>query len=126
LPQRHGPVGFSLENFDALGRWRATEEGQPVDVSGGLPDGSQFTGVAGLETAILKRPDVFVTTLTEKLLTFALGRESNITMARRAPGRALGQSRRLSLLQPDHRHRHQHAISNEDQPSIASGGRKRA
>jgi hypothetical protein len=68
------PVGFALENFDAVGRWRTAEEGQPVDVSGGLPDGSKFTGVSGLETALLKHPEVFVGTLTEKLLTFALGR----------------------------------------------------
>ncbi|KAF0175437.1 MAG: hypothetical protein FD161_3332 [Limisphaerales bacterium] len=68
------PVGFALENFDAVGRWRTTEEGKPVDASGGLPDGSQFTGVAGLEAGLLQRPDVFASTLTEKLLTFALGR----------------------------------------------------
>jgi hypothetical protein len=68
------PVGFSLENFDALGRWRNIEEGKTVDASGGLPDGSRFTGVAGLENGLLKRPDVFVGTLIEKLLTFALGR----------------------------------------------------
>ncbi|HJZ55251.1 MAG TPA: DUF1592 domain-containing protein [Gemmataceae bacterium] len=68
------PTGFALENFDAVGRWRTLEEGQPVDASGGLPDGSRFTGVAGLEEALLKRPDLFVGTLTEKLLTFGLGR----------------------------------------------------
>jgi hypothetical protein len=68
------PVGFSLENFDAVGRWRITEEGKPVDATGGLPDGSKFTGVGGLEAALLKNPQVFAGTLTEKLLTFALGR----------------------------------------------------
>jgi Protein of unknown function (DUF1592)/Protein of unknown function (DUF1588)/Protein of unknown function (DUF1585)/Protein of unknown function (DUF1595)/Protein of unknown function (DUF1587)/Planctomycete cytochrome C len=68
------PVGFALENFDAIGRWRATEEGRPIDSSGGLPDGRRFDGVAGLEQAILKRPELFVGTLAEKLLTFALGR----------------------------------------------------
>ena len=68
------PPGFALESFDAVGRWRTVEEGRPVDVSGGLPDGSEFNGVAGLEAGLLKRPDVFVATLTEKLLTFALGR----------------------------------------------------
>jgi hypothetical protein len=68
------PVGFALENFDAVGRWRTMEEGQPVDASGGLPDGSSFTGVEGLEAGLLARPEVFVRTLTEKLLTFALGR----------------------------------------------------
>jgi hypothetical protein len=68
------PPGFALENFDAVGRWRALEEGKPVDASGRLPDGSTFTGVDGLETGLLNRPDIFTTTLTEKLLTFALGR----------------------------------------------------
>jgi hypothetical protein len=68
------PVGFALENFDAVGRWRASEEGRPIDATGGLPDGSRFEGVAGLERALLRRPEVFVSALTEKLLTFALGR----------------------------------------------------
>jgi hypothetical protein len=68
------PVGFSLEQFDAVGRWRATEDGRPVDAAGGLPDGSEFEGVAGLERALLRRPELFVRTLTEKLFTFALGR----------------------------------------------------
>jgi hypothetical protein len=68
------PVGFALENFDAVGRWRTLEEGRPVDATGGLPDGSKFEGVTGLEHALLKRPELFVGTLAEKLLTFALGR----------------------------------------------------
>lgn len=68
------PVGFSLENFDAVGRWRAQEDGEPVDAVGGLPDGSEFDSVAGLEDALLKRPELFVRTLTEKLFVFALGR----------------------------------------------------
>ena len=68
------PVGFALENFDALGRWRTLEEGKPVDASGGFPDGAKFTGVTGLEQALLNRPELFTGTLTEKLLTFALGR----------------------------------------------------
>jgi hypothetical protein len=68
------PVGFSLENFDAVGRWRTFEEGTAIDATGGLPDGSKFEGVEGLERALLSRPEIFVSTLTEKLLTFALGR----------------------------------------------------
>ena len=68
------PVGFSLENFDAVGRWRETEAGKLIDASGGLADGSEFVGVSGLEQALLNRPELFVRTLTEKLLTFALGR----------------------------------------------------
>jgi hypothetical protein len=68
------PPGFALENYDAVGRWRILEEGKPVDASGGLPDGSKFEGVRGLERGLLARPELFVGTLTEKLLTFALGR----------------------------------------------------
>src|SRR5204863_9769143 len=68
------PVGFALENFDAVGRWRTYEDGVPVDVSGGLPDGSKFEGVDALEQGLLKRPELFVATFAEKLLTFALGR----------------------------------------------------
>jgi hypothetical protein len=68
------PVGFPLENFDAVGRWRTVDEGRPIDSSGGLPGGDPFDGVDELEAALLKRPDIFVGTLAEKLLTFALGR----------------------------------------------------
>ncbi|MEO5957806.1 MAG: DUF1592 domain-containing protein [Opitutaceae bacterium] len=68
------PVGFSLENFDAIGRWRTMEEHKPIDATGGFPDGSTFTGVAALEQALLQRPELFAGTLTEKLLIFALGR----------------------------------------------------
>jgi hypothetical protein len=68
------PIGFSLENYDAVGRWRTAEDGHKIDAAGGLPDGSRFEGVAGLEKALFNRPEVFATTLTEKLLTYALGR----------------------------------------------------
>ncbi len=68
------PVGFSLEQFDAVGRWRVLDDGKAIDAAGGLPDGSQFDGTSGLEQALLKRPEWFVRTLTEKLFTFALGR----------------------------------------------------
>ena len=68
------PVGFALENYDAVGRWRTSDAGQPIDSSGGLPDGSEFKGVSGLEDALLQRPEIFVSAMTEKLLTFAVGR----------------------------------------------------
>jgi hypothetical protein len=68
------PVGFSLENYDAIGRWRATQDGKSIDASGGLPDGSKFEGISGLEQALLRHPDAFATTFTEKLLTYAVGR----------------------------------------------------
>jgi hypothetical protein len=69
------PAGLSLENFDAIGRWRVrTESGTPVDAAGGLPDGSTFTGMSGLREALVRRPELFVGTLTEKLMTYGLGR----------------------------------------------------
>jgi len=69
------PAGLSMENFDAIGRWRIrTESGSAVDASGGLPDGSTFTGMSGLRAALLRRPEMFVGTLTEKLMTYGLGR----------------------------------------------------
>ncbi len=68
------PAGFALENFDAVGRWRDRAGGQPVDAAGGLPDGSQCNGVAELEQGLLDRPELFVGTMTEKLLTYAIGR----------------------------------------------------
>ena len=69
------PVGLSLENFDAVGRWRTLTDGfAPIDASGSFPDGTTFDGVAGLKQAILGRSDQFVRTLTGKLLTYALGR----------------------------------------------------
>jgi mono/diheme cytochrome c family protein len=68
------PVGFAFENYDAVGRWRTIDESGPIDATGALPDGSRFKGVAELQDAVLKYPDVFATTFTEKLLSFSLGR----------------------------------------------------
>jgi mono/diheme cytochrome c family protein len=68
------PLGFALENFDAVGAWRTRDAGAPIDASGQLTDGTQVDGVVTLRQALLKRPEVFVGTFTEKLLTYALGR----------------------------------------------------
>jgi hypothetical protein len=68
------PPGLALENFDAVGQWRNAEDGLPIDASGSMPDGTKFDGVVGLRQALLKRGDLVVMTLTEKLLTYALGR----------------------------------------------------
>ncbi len=68
------PLGLSLEKFDAVGRRRAVEEGADIDASGGFPDGSRFADVEGLEAAILRRPELFVGNVAEKLLTYASGR----------------------------------------------------
>jgi hypothetical protein len=72
---RMDPLGFALENFDAIGKWRDAEDGVPVDASAGLPDGTKFQGVAGLRNLLLGRREQFAGTVTEKLLTYALGRE---------------------------------------------------
>jgi hypothetical protein len=69
------PLGLALENFDAVGSWRASEAGQPIDASGVLLDGSAVDGVEGLRDALRGRADVFVTAMTEKLLAYALGRQ---------------------------------------------------
>ena len=68
------PVGLALENFDVVGAWRTHEPGGPIDASGQLADGRQVDGVVTLRKAILDRPEIFVTTMTEKLMTYALGR----------------------------------------------------
>ena len=68
------PIGFSLENFDAVGKWRNLDNGKPVDNKGGYLDGRKFNGVEGLEKAVLERPEIFVNALTEKLFTYAMGR----------------------------------------------------
>jgi hypothetical protein len=68
------PIGFSLENFDLDGRWRTSDGDSPIDASGKLVDGTRLNGVTDLRTAVLSRSDAFVTSLTEKLLTYALGR----------------------------------------------------
>jgi hypothetical protein len=69
------PAGLALEPFDAIGRYRETSEaGTAIDATGGLPDGSTFTGVAGLKQALVARPELFAGTAAEKLLTYALGR----------------------------------------------------
>ena len=73
---RMDPLGFALDNYDVLGRWRNTSgaDNTPIDSSGVLPDGTKFQGPAGLRKILLANPQQFVTTVTEKLLTYALGR----------------------------------------------------
>jgi hypothetical protein len=68
------PLGFSLEHFDAIGRWRTLDAGLPVDAQGLLPDGTQVTGPAGLKQALLAREDEFRRHFTRRLLGYALGR----------------------------------------------------
>ncbi|HEY6509417.1 MAG TPA: DUF1588 domain-containing protein, partial [Vicinamibacterales bacterium] len=71
---RMDPLGFSLENFDALGKWRSTTAAGPVDSVATMPDGAEIRGVAGLKALIASEKDMFVRTFTEKLLSYAIGR----------------------------------------------------
>ena len=68
------PLGFALEQFDAVGKYREEEGGVPVDPSGTMPDGAEFDGLSDLRAILFERRDEFVATVTEKLLTYALGR----------------------------------------------------
>ncbi len=71
---RIDPLGFGLENFDAIGAWRTTDGGQPIDNSGTLPDGRSFSGVAELKKTLMERKDDFARCLAQKMLTYGLGR----------------------------------------------------
>jgi hypothetical protein len=71
---RMDPLGFSLENFDALGKWRTTTDGSPIDASASLPDGSHFDGVTGLRSLLLNHREDFVRTFTDRLLSYSIGR----------------------------------------------------
>jgi hypothetical protein len=68
------PIGFSMENFDAVGAWRTTDNGSPIDPSGVLVDGSKLDGVKGMREALLRYSPQFVRVVTEKLFIYALGR----------------------------------------------------
>jgi len=68
------PLGFSLENYDAIGAWRTEDHGQKLDVSATSPDGTNFSGVAGLKTLLMSRKEAFVDGFTERLMTYALAR----------------------------------------------------
>jgi hypothetical protein len=96
------PIGFALENYDAIGRWRKTDAGAPIDATGKLPDGRQFEGPAGLTKLLLASyNDAFVTTVTEKLLTYALGRgleHYDQPSVRSIQRKAAGGNYRLSAL----------------------------
>jgi hypothetical protein len=68
------PIGFALENFDALGRWRAEENGRPLEVTSTLPDGTVVDGVEGVRQLVLRDPALFVEAITGKLLMYGLAR----------------------------------------------------
>ena len=96
------PAGFALENFNSVGQWRSTgADGAPLDVAGTLADGSQVNGPVALRQAIVGRPDAFVTVVTEKMLTYALGRglePSDMPVVRRIVKKAAQSDYRLSSI----------------------------
>ena len=71
---RIDPLGFALENFDAIGQWRTEEAGKPVDNTGELSDGTKFAGPEELKAVLMERKDLFVRNLTARMLGYALGR----------------------------------------------------
>jgi hypothetical protein len=95
------PIGFSLDNFDLIGTWRSTDTGEPINATGQLVDGTKLDGPASLRQALLARSDVFVSTVTEKLLTYATGRALryyDMPAVRSIAARAAKDNNRFSAL----------------------------
>jgi hypothetical protein len=95
------PVGFALENFDAIGRWRTKDDGVAIDPSGTMYNGVKVDGVVGLRNMIASQPDVFAGVLTERMLTYALGRGldySDMPMVRKIVRSAAARNYRFSAL----------------------------
>ena len=118
------PIGLALENFDGIGRWRTTDAGVRIDPSSTLWDGTEVNGPAGLRQAILSRPEQFARTATEMLLTYALGRglEYYDMPIVRAIVKDAARTQ-LSFLVAGDRHRHQRAVSDEDESAGREHGR---
>ena len=95
------PLGFALEHYDAIGEWRESADGLPIDASGKLPDGTEFTGASELQAVLMRQSDKFVDCLTEKLLTYSLGRglmQSDRPTVRRIERRVTDSHYRFSAL----------------------------
>ncbi len=95
------PLGFSLENYDAIGEWRVKDASGPVDASGELADGTAVSGPVALRKALMKHPEQFVRTLTSKLMTYGLGRELeyyDMPTVRAIERKASGENYRFSSL----------------------------
>jgi hypothetical protein len=95
------PIGFALENYDAVGTWRTEDSGTPIDAGGKLADGTEVNGVVSVRNAILARPEIFASTVTEKLMIYALGRglePSDMPAVRRIVREAAPDNYRLKSL----------------------------
>jgi hypothetical protein len=91
---RMDPIGFAMDNFDAVGAWRDSDAGQSIDASGVLPDGTKFNGIAELKKALLRHPEQFVQTVAEKLLMYGISR--NVQYYDQPAVRAIVQQARVS------------------------------
>jgi hypothetical protein len=95
------PLGFALENFDGIGEWRAKEPGGRIDPAGQLADGSAVDGPIALRRALTRKPELFVRTVTEKLMTYGLGRgmaHTDMPTVRRIARDAARQNYRFSAI----------------------------
>lgn len=98
---RMDPLGFALENYDAIGKWRVVADGLPVDSSSTFPDGSNLAGIAGLRDLLLSHREEFVETLTQKLMAYALGRDVeyyDLPAIRKIAKQTAGQGDRWSAI----------------------------
>ena len=113
---RMDPLGFALENFDGIGKWRVRDQdGAPIDAAAALPDGIAFEGPSALRTLLDSRREQFAATVAAKLLTYALGRGVEYyDQAGVARGRSRRGGKRLPLVVGDSRHRRERAVSNEE------------
>ena len=111
--ERMDPLGFSLENFDALGKWRTVADGEAVDVSASLPDGTRFDGISGLRRVILSQTDDYIRTFSARLLAYAIGRGIEYYDQPANPkDRARGPGGRGKMVVADSRRRQKHAVPN--------------
>src|SRR6185436_3360852 len=92
------PLGYALENLDPIGRWRTHDQAGPVDASGTFVDGTSTNGVVELREVLLRRPDAFRTTVTEKLLVYAAG--NSVTAPRMAPATLIRARQILRRVKP--------------------------
>jgi hypothetical protein len=98
---RMDPLGFALENFDGLGKWRTADSGTEIDPSGVLPDGTKFEGPVGLKKVLMTKQDEFTHTFAEKLMIYATGRgleHTDAPMLRTILRAAAKQNYKLSAL----------------------------
>ena len=112
---RMDPLGFSLENFDAVGQWRTTDGDAAIDATGVLLDGTRVDGPAALRRALLAQKEQFVRTVTGKLLTYAIGRADGVRRCSGDPrDRPSSGRRRLPLVFDDAGDRQEPAVSDEE------------